>query len=85
MNPAGKVRCHMAAIVKGYSRMSQQFLIARLTAMDNRGPALDSHLPRRHGHVRGYEVGWCCARLAKRNRDLNVPEAPISSVSVTDR
>jgi hypothetical protein len=32
----------MAAIVKGYSRMSQQFLIARLTAMDNRGPALDS-------------------------------------------
>jgi hypothetical protein len=42
MNPAGRVRCHMAAIVKGYSRVSQQFLIARLTAMDNRGPALDS-------------------------------------------
>jgi hypothetical protein len=40
MNPAGRVRCHMAAIVKGYSRVSQQFLIARLTA--NRGPALDS-------------------------------------------
>jgi hypothetical protein len=31
MNSDGRIRCNIAPISKGYSRVSQSFLIARLT------------------------------------------------------
>src|SRR5262245_586771 len=43
MNPAGRVRCNIMAIAKGYSCVSQPFLIARLTLWDIVG--LSSLLP----------------------------------------
>jgi hypothetical protein len=37
MNPAGKVRCNIMAIAKGYSCVSQPFFIARLALWNTIG------------------------------------------------
>jgi hypothetical protein len=60
MNPAGRVRCNIMPIARGYSRVSQPlFYCARLTLWDTIGAFPQSSLKPRH--ARGFLYTPCAS------------------------